>query len=420
MVATGSGYGVSAWQTELICEKRSKCVGRASQAPTPGEGVVMAVRKRQYRTKRSIKRIWEYQFQRDGCLHTKSGFASRADALAAEEEIKRQLRFDELHSVEVRESTLQDFLPLYIQHRRATRAEGTANREERFGRQIAKLFGGRLLSSISPANVHAYIAQRKGDGLANRSINLELNMLRCIFRFALECQYVRENPVKEIKSLREPRHDHWIPTPEELARFAQEASTTSSGKVLTAWIWFMAYTGARPREALFAEWCDIDFDRQQIVIKPKDGNPLKNGKARYVELHEELKVLLLAWREEWKRTFDDRARRHPGETTPPHDWVFYNPGDQLKRADSFSKGFKKARKSSMLPKMTPYTLRHFFVSYGVMNGIDFLTISRWVGHGSTHMIEQVYGHLTPEYRAKQMGKFNISPKPVEPSLARST
>ena len=380
----------------------------------------MAVFKRQYRTKRSIKSIWAYQFQRDGCSYAKSGFVSRADASAAEEEIKRQLRFDELHSVEVKESTLHDFLPLYIQHRRATRAEGTANREERFGRQIAKLFGGRLLSSISPANVHAYIAQRKGDGLANRSINLELNRLRCIFRFALECQYVRENPVKEIKSLREPRHDHWIPTPEELARFAQEASTTSSGKVLTAWIWFMAYTGARPRESLFVEWCDIDFDRQQIVIKPKAGNPLKNGKARYVELHEELKVLLLAWREEWKRTFEDRARRHPGETTPPHDWVFYNPGDQLKRADSFSKGFKKARKSSMLPKMTPYTLRHFFVSYCVMNGIDFLTISRWVGHGSTHMIEQVYGHLTPEYRAKQMGKFNISPKPVEPSLTRST
>ena len=375
----------------------------------------MAVRKRTYETKRKMVTIWGYQFQRDQHTYWDGGFTSRAEALAAEEEKKRQLRFDELHSVEVKESTLQDFLPLYIQHRRVTRAAGTAYREDRFGRQIAKLFGGRLLSSISPADIHAYIARRKGDELANRSVNLELNMLRCIFRFALECQYVRENPVKEIKSLREPRHDHWIPTPEELARFAQEASTTSSGKVLTAWIWFMAYTGARPREALFVEWCDVDFERQQIVIKPKDGNPLKNGKARYVELHEELKVLLLAWREEWMRTFEDRARRHPGETTPPHDWVFYNPCDQLKRADSFSKGFKKARTSSMLPKMTPYTLRHFFVSYCVMNGIDFLTISRWVGHGSTHMIEQVYGHLTPEYRAKQMGKFSIAVKAEQPS-----
>ena len=379
----------------------------------------MAVFKRQYRTKRKPRVVWAYQFQRLGITYAGTGFASKTDANEAEAARERQLRFDELHSVEVKESTLQDFLPLYIQHRRVTRAEGTAYREDRFGRQITKLFGGRLLSSITAADIHAYIAQRKGDGLANRSVNLELNTLRCIFRFALECQYVRENPVKEIKSLREPRHDHWIPTPEELARFAQEASTTPSGKVLTAWIWFMAYTGARPREALFVEWCDVDFERQQIVIKPKDGNPLKNGKARYVELHEELKTLLLAWREEWMRTFEDRARRHPGETTPPHDWVFYNPCDQLKRADSFSKGFKKARTSSMLPKMTPYTLRHFFVSYCVMNGIDFLTISRWVGHGSTHMIEQVYGHLTPEYRARQMGKFSIAVKAEQPAAVVS-
>lgn len=250
--------------------------------------------------------------------------------------------------------------------------------------------------------------------LANRSVNLELNTLRCLFRFAVDCQCARENPVERVKTLREPRHDHWIPTPAELARFVSQAEETYSGKVLAAWIRFMAYTGARPREALFVEWCDIDFERQQIVIKPKPGNPLKSGKARYVELHDELKAILLAWRAEWKSTFEVRAARHPGEATPPHDWLFYNPRKQLERADSFNTCFETVRKRANLPGMTPYTLRHFFVSYCVMNGIDFLTISRWVGHSSTHMIEQVYGHLTPEYRARQMGKFAISPKPAEP------
>ena len=87
----------------------------------------------------------------------------------------------------------------------------------------------------------------------------------------------------------------------------------------------MAHTDARPREALFVEWSDIDFDRQQIVIRPKPDNPLKSGKARHVELHDELKLILLAWRDEWKRTFEVRAARHPTEPTPPHDWLFYNP-----------------------------------------------------------------------------------------------
>ena len=42
-----------------------------------------------------------------------------------------------------------------------------------------------------------------------------------------------------------------------------------------------------------------------------------------------------------------------------------------------------------------------------MNGIASLTIARWVGHNSSKMIEQVYGHLTPDYRAEQMMRFRI-------------
>jgi integrase len=267
--------------------------------------------------------------------------------------------------------------------------------------------GDRGMADVTPAEIHAYVATRKNEGLANRSVNLELNTLRILFRFAVDCQCARENPVEKVKTLREPRHDHWIPSPEELERFVTEAEKTYSGKVLSTWIRFMAYTGMRPREALFVEWADIDFERQQIVIKPKPGNPLKSGKARYVELHDELKSILLECHQEWNGTFELRAARHPDEKTPPHDWVFYNPRNQLARADSFNTCFEKARNAAGLPKMTPYTLRHFFVSYCVMNGIDFLTISRWVGHSSTHMIEQVYGHLTPEYRARQMGKFSI-------------
>jgi len=376
----------------------------------------MAIRKRTYETRKKLVTTWAYQFQRGHRTYSVCGFTSRSDAQAAEEERKREIRFDERHSVEIKRSTLSEFIPLYIGHRRATRAEGTANREDRFCRQIAERMGNKVIADVTAAEIHAYVAKRKNDGLGNRSVNLELNTLRCLFRFAVDCQCARENPVERVKTLREPRHDHWIPTPEELDRFIAEAEKTYSGKVLTAWVRFMAYTGARPREALFVEWADIDFERKQIVIKPKPGNPLKSGKARYVELHDELKEILLAWRDEWKQTFEVRAARHPDETTPLHDWVFYNPRGQVTRADSFNTCFEQARKTSMLPKMTPYTLRHFFVSYCVMNGIDFLSISRWVGHSSTHMIEQVYGHLTPGYRASQMGKFNITPKPVAPCL----
>ena len=42
-----------------------------------------------------------------------------------------------------------------------------------------------------------------------------------------------------------------------------------------------------------------------------------------------------------------------------------------------------------------------------MNGVASPTIARWVGHNSSKMIEQVYGPLTPDYRAEKMMRLRI-------------
>lgn len=378
----------------------------------------MAVYQREYRSQKTRRPVWFYQFQWQGKAHKQSGFTTRQAAEAAESERKRKLkkehrqrRVEERHSVPLQKATFREFVPQYLEQRATTHAENTAKREPRRVRPMLEFLGDKLLTDITPADIHAYVAKRKNqDGLAPRTINLELNSLRCLFRYAEELGAAESNPAKKAKNLRESVHvDHWIPTPEELQRFADEAAKTHSGQVLVTWIWFMAYTGTRPAEALFVEWEDIDFEHDRILIRPKPGNPLKNGRARYVEMHAELKAKLLAWQKLWNRVFERRARRYPTERTPLHQWVFYNPRNLPERAKSFLGGFTKARKKSGLPKMTPYTLRHFFISYCVMNGIPMLTIARWVGHSSTKMIEVVYGHLTPDYRAEQMSRFQIGP-----------
>ena len=155
------------------------------------------------------------------------------------------------------------------------------------------------------------------------------------------------------------------------------------------------------------EWKDIDFENDQIHIRPKDSHQLKNSQFTVIEISAELKPVLLKWKKDWQAEFEKRQKRHPEEKGFPHDWLFYNPHKQLERANCFSKAFEFARTESGLPNMTPHTLRHFFISYCVMAGIKFFKIARWVGHSNTKMIEEVYGHLSPEYRKKQMSKLNI-------------
>ena len=42
-----------------------------------------------------------------------------------------------------------------------------------------------------------------------------------------------------------------------------------------------------------------------------------------------------------------------------------------------------------------------------MSGVDMFTVAKWAGHRTTKMIEEVYGHLSPDYRAAQMRKVDI-------------
>ncbi len=100
-------------------------------------------------------------------------------------------------------------------------------------------------------------------------------------------------------------------------------------------------------------------------------------------------------------------KRNGRELLPDHQWVFINPKSHGRRAERFAKSLYKAREAARLRKLSSHTLRHYFISHCVMSGIEFFTISKWVGHANTRMIEEVYGHLNPEYRRKQMAMLRV-------------
>jgi hypothetical protein len=47
---------------------------------------------------------------------------------------------------------------------------------------------------------------------------------------------------------------------------------------------------------------------------------------------------------------------------------------------SFRESLELARRHAQLRRIGFHDLRHHFVSYCVMSGIDFMTIAKWAGH----------------------------------------
>ncbi|OAL15975.1 integrase [Streptomyces noursei] len=66
------------------------------------------------------------------------------------------------------------------------------------------------------------------------------------------------------------------------------------------------------------------------------------------------------------------------------------------------------------PRYTPHSLRHFFASTALANGVPIHEVSRWLGHRNIKTTVDTYGHLVPEAwdRCRDVMQQALRPSPV--------
>ena len=87
---------------------------------------------------------------------------------------------------------------------------------------------------------------------------------------------------------------------------------------------------------------------------------------------------------------------------------------------SYGYQFKKACLSAGLvdldgkAKCTPRSLRHFFASTALANGVPIHEVSRWLGHRSVKTTVDIYGHLLPSAWDRCRDVLQRVMRPVSP------
>ena len=138
-------------------------------------------------------------------------------------------------------------------------------------------------------------------------------------------------------------------------------------------------TGARYGEltALLAE--DFDRDANSVYIRTS-----KSGRPRHIALTDE------------GRVFFERATIGKRSDEP----IFLKlRGTPWKRAEQHKPIFRACAAASIEPAISFHILRHSYASRLVMRGVALPVIAAQLGHTSSNMVEQHYGHLAPSYVA---------------------
>lgn len=330
------------------------------------------------------------------------------DAVKVANRLKVKREDNKLSLEPKRTPTFEEYSKSYITHfemLKDAKRPATMRAEKVCIRRWNEYLGHVRLRQINKALVNGCMAKRQSEGVSARTVNLELVVLRNVLRKAVDDGYLNDLQIEGIKWLKYRPGKRPLVSHEEIQRICDSAIKEApiTGQMLSDFIKLMAYSGGRWSETLRLRWQDVDFEHEQLTFGA-DGLS-KNGEARAVDFNAKLATHLK----------DMTGRRAP-------DSVYLFPshrrGDNDAATRTLNMTLRKVREKAGMPHFTCHLCRHFFVSFCIMSGIDFMTVARWAGHKDGGiLIGKVYGHLTNEHAQKQAQRLNFEPVPLSAPTA---
>jgi integrase len=249
--------------------------------------------------------------------------------------------------------------------------------------------GSRVVSSIGPDDLVAWLESQRRAGAAAWSIRARWVPLRGMLGFAARSGFIPANPAdlltrRERPKLGRPR-DRFFSDSEIQSLIAHARGPAALIVPL------LLFEGLRVSELMGLNWEDVDFEKQTVRVRyqmSRKGQrvPLKTDAARRdVIMMDEIAHLL-------------RKRRLAAPFSAVGDLIIANGVGNTLGYSRVRRAFAGAAASAGITDATPHTCRHTFASILIDQGCDVEFVSQQLGHSSTKTTWDTYVHL---FRARE-------------------
>jgi integrase len=257
------------------------------------------------------------------------------------------------------------------------------------------------LQKLRPSDLQALYAAMARAGLANRTRLHMHRVLHTMLKHALQWGVVARNVATMVDAPPARGEEIEILSPAQVSTLLETLRDKSFYPIVAVALG----TGLRRSELLALRWQDVDLDggslrvEQALEQTKRGGLVFRQPKTRHGRRTVTLAPATVAvLREHHKAQLEQRLFLGLGKA-PDDALVFASWDGSPYLPATLTLQWRRAMKTAGLTA-TLHSLRHTHASTLIAAGLDVLTISRRLGHGSPAITLNVYGHLfKPDDRA---------------------
>ena len=225
---------------------------------------------------------------------------------------------------------------------------------------------GKAIPQVNEGVIEDYKTWRRGDGVKEPTLRNDLICLSKFFKFAINHNYARRNPVKNVKlpSIAHASRYHRITEAEERLYFSR------AGGALRDVTKLMLLQGCRPEELTLLKQADVDLEKRVMFIRVgKTPNAKRAIDLKLESLH------IIAARTQEKSEWVFPSKRYPGR-----------PIGRLN-------GLHDDLREDLGVKFVMYDFRHTFATRFMERGGDVVHLKDILGHSKLETVLR-YVHLS--------------------------
>ena len=286
-------------------------------------------------------------------------------------------------------------------------------------------FGNKRISKITTAQIQKQVIEwaknaaeplggkQKRDVGSGKDYKLQLNVINRIFQHALSLGIIDRNPCHSViipkVKIDKPNKEVKFYTKTELSELFSHIESLDNTKWSTqyfnALIRLLVASGLRIGEAMALEWFDVDLDNQTVSVSKTtvqrtviQDTPKTNKSNRVISIDSKAASTLKRWYFFQKKHFMSLGN--------PHQYlVFLTWQGNVMDYHGLNYRLKKIEDAAKLTSLSFHGFRHSHASLCLNAGMTYKVIQERLGHSTLQMTMDLYSHLEPEKRNKELELF---------------